>query len=224
MTHLTINTFVMGLVIVLCVNINSSAEASVLSNLQTLHKIAPNIPESVLESSLKAYYYGLAHSIQKKPTLLTIIDYSEPSSEKRMWVLDIKNNKLLYHTYVTHGVKSGEKYAVRFSNAANSHETSIGVYKTAGTYYGANGFSLRLIGLEKGFNDNAMKRAIVIHGANYASPEVVKRYHRLGRSWGCPTVGTAIAKPLIDTIKNGSLVVAYYPSNQWLQNSRFLNA
>lgn len=145
----------------------------------------------------------------KKKPLLTIIDYSKPSTKKRFYVIDLKQNKLLYRTYVSHGMKSGLLRADSFSNKVDSHKTSLGTFLTATTYHGGNGYSLKLNGLTRGKNDNALKRYIVVHGAKYASESFIKRNGYLGRSWGCPALPIAVAGKIIDTIKGGSVIFAY---------------
>lgn len=154
--------------------------------------------------------------------LLTVIDYSKPSTEPRLWVLDLARERVLFEERVAHGQGSGENYATRFSNLDGSHQTSLGLFRTADTYVGSNGYSLRLDGLEPGVNDRARDRAIVMHGAPYVSEGNVRAMGRLGRSHGCPALRPAIARKVIDTIKDGSLVFAYYPDRQWLNGSRFL--
>ncbi|OZS41644.1 peptidase [Photobacterium sanguinicancri] len=141
--------------------------------------------------------------------MLTIIDYSKPSTQKRFFVIDLKKNKLLYHTFVTHGVNSGGKVANRFSNVVNSKQTSLGTFLTDTTYQGGNGYSLKLDGLTKGINDNARRRYIVIHGADYANESFIKRNGYLGRSWGCPALPKALSKSIINTIKGGSVIYAH---------------
>nr|WP_232321920.1 murein L,D-transpeptidase catalytic domain family protein [Photobacterium jeanii] len=145
----------------------------------------------------------------KKKSILTIIDYSKPSTEKRFFVIDIKNSKLLYHTYVTHGVNSGGKMANRFSNVVNSKQTSLGTFLTDTTYYGGNGYSLKLDGLTKGINDNARRRYIVVHGADYATESFIRRNGYLGRSWGCPALPKKESRAIINTIKGGSVIYAH---------------
>jgi len=155
--------------------------------------------------------------------LLTVIDYSKPSTEPRLWVLDLARERVLFEERVAHGQGSGDNYATRFSNLDGSHQTSLGLFRTADTYVGSNGYSLRLDGLEPGVNDRARERAIVMHGAPYVSEGNIRTLGRLGRSHGCPALRPAIARQVIDTIKDGSLVFAYYPDRQWLDGSRFLN-
>ncbi len=155
--------------------------------------------------------------------LLTVIDYSKPSTEPRLWVLDLVRERVLFEERVAHGQGSGDNYATQFSNLDGSHQTSLGLFRTADTYVGTNGYSLRLDGLEPGVNDRARERAIVMHGAPYVSEGNIRTLGRLGRSHGCPALRPAVARKVIDTIKDGSLVFAYYPDRQWLSGSRFLN-
>jgi hypothetical protein len=158
----------------------------------------------------------------KNPGTLTVIDYSRPSSQRRLWVYDLKTRELLYEELVAHGQGSGANLATQFSNNDESHQTSLGLFVTADTYVGKNGYSLRLDGLDKGVNDRARDRAIVMHGAPYVSEAFVKTTGRLGRSWGCPAVSELVARKMIDTVKGGGLVFAYYPDSQWLKTSKFL--
>lgn len=155
--------------------------------------------------------------------ILTVIDYSLPSNEKRLWVFDLNAKKLLFNTYVSHGIKSGTLLTNYFSNKFNSKSSSIGVYTTEKTYYGRDGLSLRLDGLEIGFNDNASNRSVVMHGGWYVDENFIKKYGRPGRSWGCPALPIDQTKPIIQTIKDQSLFVVYYPSDQWFTKSKFLN-
>jgi hypothetical protein len=156
------------------------------------------------------------------PATLTIIDYSKPSKEQRLWVYDLRTRRLLYEELVAHGQGSGGDIATLFSNQPASHRTSLGLFVTADTYVGSNGYSLRLDGLESGFNDRARERAIVMHGAPYVDPGFVRAAGRLGRSWGCPALRPAVARELIDTIKGGGLIFAYYPDPDWLAGSKYL--
>ncbi|HVT58481.1 MAG TPA: murein L,D-transpeptidase catalytic domain family protein [Thermoanaerobaculia bacterium] len=162
-----------------------------------------------LTLALDAVQSARAQGASGRDDLLTLIDYSLPSTQPRLWVLDLEHGKVLYHELVAHGAGSGENYAVRFSNAMNSRQTSLGLFLTGDTYEGGNGYSLRLRGLDAGVNDLAAERSIVIHGAWYVSSEQAQRYGRLGRSWGCPALPPGIAHTLIDTIKRGSFVYAY---------------
>ena len=161
---------------------------------------------------------------QKKKPVLTLIDFTKPSTEKRLFVFDMKERKLLYSSVVAHGKNSGENYATSFSNAVGSYKSSLGFYLTGSTYRGKNGYSLLLDGLEKGINDRARERAIVVHGAAYADPSVIRAGGRLGRSFGCPAVPQKISRPLIDTIKGGSVMYIYAATPEYLAQSHILNA
>ena len=154
---------------------------------------------------------------------LAVIDYSLPSTEQRLWVFDLKRRKLLFHELVAHGRNSGENMATLFSNRNESHATSLGLFRTQESYRGQNGYSLRMEGLEPGFNDNAFDRAIVIHGAPYVSPVLARANGRIGRSLGCPAVRPAIAHRLIDSMKDGQLLFSYYPDQRWLKSSSYIN-
>ncbi|MGB5104006.1 MAG: murein L,D-transpeptidase catalytic domain family protein [Steroidobacteraceae bacterium] len=153
---------------------------------------------------------------------LAVIDYSLPSTTPRLWIFDVTRGRLLYQELVAHGRNTGERVAERFSNVEGSKMSSLGLFQTAETYYGSNGYSLRLHGLDRGFNDNALARAIVMHGAPYVSEAIAERMGRLGRSWGCPAVRKEVARTVIDTLKGGALLFAYYPDGKWLKESPLL--
>jgi hypothetical protein len=180
------------------------------------------IGPEVLRLALAASQCATASGTVRNPETLTIIDYSKASVEPRLWVLDLQSRTLLYAELVSHGQGSGENLATRFSNTPNSHQTSIGLYVTDQPYVGRNGYSLRLDGLDEGFNDRARERAIVMHGAPYVNASITKSLGRLGRSHGCPAVRAEVARELIDRVKGGSLVFAYYPDAEWLSGSKFL--
>jgi hypothetical protein len=154
--------------------------------------------------------------------IISIVDFSLPSTEKRLYVVDLKNYRVLYKTYVAHGRNSGTLMANSFSNSPSSYKSSLGFYKTLGTYNGKHGYSLRLEGLEKGINDNAYERAIVMHGADYVSPSYIPKLGFIGRSQGCPAVSTREATPIINTIKNGSCLFIYSPSESYQERSAVL--
>ena len=153
--------------------------------------------------------------------IVTLIDYSLPANQKRLWVFDLDAKKILFYTYVAHGLKSGKLESRFFSNRFDSKASSIGVFRTHKTYYGRHGLSLRLDGLERGFNDNADSRAIVMHGGWYVEEGFIQKYGRAGRSWGCPAVPKQITKDIINTIKDNSLLIVYYPNPTWFEKSRF---
>lgn len=158
----------------------------------------------------------------KNKDILTVIDFTLPSTEKRMYVIDLRHKKLLYHSIVSHGRNTGGLYAESFSNRHGSFQSSLGFYVTAETYQGGNGFSLRLDGLERGINDQARPRAVVIHGADYCSERVIKSTGRLGRSYGCPALPRELNGPIINTIKNGSVLYIYADNKDYLVSSGFL--
>lgn len=171
----------------------------------------------VLERALEAF--GCAGVSWRAP-LLTVIDYSLPSSARRLWVIDLRRAKVLFHELVAHGRGTGDLLAEHFSNASGSHQTSLGLYQTLSTYQGQHGHSLRLRGLEPGVNDRAEERAIVMHAAWYVSEDHVRRWGRLGRSQGCPALDPAVHREVIDTIEDGTALFAWYPDSSWLRSSR----
>jgi hypothetical protein len=181
-----------------------------------------SIDSNVLRLALSASQCAIASGAVKDPATLTIIDYSKASVDPRLWVLDLRTRALLYEELVSHGQGSGGNLATRFSNSPDSHQTSIGLYLTDQPYVGRNGYSLRLDGLDTGFNDRARERAIVMHGAPYVNASISKSLGRLGRSHGCPAVRDDVARELIDRVKGGSLIFAYYPDAEWLSTSKFL--
>lgn len=158
----------------------------------------------------------------KNKDIITLIDFTKPSTEERFYVLDLKQKKLLYSSVVSHGKNSGLNYATSFSNENGSYKSSLGFYVTENTYQGKNGYSLVLDGLEKGINDQAKKRAIVIHGATYSNPTVAMSSGRLGRSFGCPALPESLCKPIINAIKGGSLLYIYANDENYLAHSNIL--
>lgn len=178
----------------------------------------PRVIALALEAQRCATLGGAIGGVER----LAVIDYSRPSTEPRLWVFDLIGGELLYAEHVAHGKFSGENMTTAFSNAEGSLMSSLGLFSTAETYVGGNGYSLRMDGLEPGFNDRARERLIVMHGADYVDPEQALRQGRLGRSFGCPAVRDEVAQELIDTLKDGQLLFAYYPDSQWLEGSRFL--
>lgn len=180
-------------------------------------------PYDIFELALKGYNnLSSARDVVKKH-ILTVIDFSKPSNEKRLWVLNLDTQKVLFNDYVAHGRNSGDVFANTFSDKPNSYMSSIGFYLTDQTYQGKNGLSLRLDGLEEKYNQHARDRAIVMHGADYVSTDFIKKYGRLGRSFGCPSVSMEIYKDVIETICDGSLLFIYYPDKNYLQHSDILN-
>lgn len=161
---------------------------------------------------------------QRRRDILTLIDFSKPSTEPRLYVFDMKQRKILYTSVVAHGRNSGGNYATSFSNENGSYKSSLGFYLTESTYQGKNGYSLILNGLEKGVNDRARERAIVVHGAAYANPSVARNGGRLGRSLGCPAVPEKLSRPIIDAIKGGSVLYIYASVPEYLAQSAILGS
>lgn len=186
-----------------------------------LQRMAPDADPQVLALALESAQCAAASGSIAPPKRLAVIDYSRPSTERRLWVFDLASPRLLYSEYVAHGRASGENLATAFSNLDSSHQSSLGLFATGETYTGHNGLSLRMDGLEPGFNDRARDRAIVMHGAAYVDPAMAQRQGRLGRSFGCPAVRQAVAPAMIDALKDGQLVFAYYPDQRWLTQSKF---
>jgi hypothetical protein len=155
-------------------------------------------------------------------SIISIVDFTLSSAKKRLFVLDLKNYKVLFNTYVAHGRNSGAEYAEHFSNSFSSNKSSLGFFVTGETYNGEHGYSLHLEGEEKGFNDNAYRRAIVMHCANYVDENYIKSKGYIGRSLGCPAIPEDVYKPIIDEIKDGSCLFLYSPNNYYLSHSRFL--
>lgn len=185
---------------------------------------APALDPRVLLLALEAHQRAQEQGLLGDPATLTVIDYSRPSVDRRFWVFDLAARKLLFEERVAHGRNSGEMFATRFSNGETSLESSLGLFVTEDVYTGKHGMSLRLEGLEPGFNDHARERAIVIHGADYVSPAAVATMGFLGRSWGCPALAREVAPRVIERLRGGSAVFAYYPDAEWLARSRFLRA
>lgn len=182
-----------------------------------------DIPARPLHLALQAFECARALGLFAADSSLTLIDYSRPSTEPRLWVLDPLTGAVRFSELVAHGRASGENFARYFSNEEGSRQSSLGLFRTAETYQGRHGYSLRLDGLESGVNDRARARAIVMHGADYATPEFSARFGRLGRSWGCPALDPAVHREVIDTIRGGTAVFAYYPDETWLAESSYLH-
>lgn len=197
------------------------AVGAVPSLQQALIGAAPDLDPEVLRLALEARSCALAAGRVREGRRLGVIDYSRPSTEPRLWVFDLASGRLLHREHVAHGRNTGENYARRFSNAEASYQSSLGLFATAETYVGGNGYSLRMDGLEAGVNDRARDRAIVMHGAPYVDPGQALRQGRLGRSLGCPALRPAVAREVIDDLREGQLLFAYYPDQDWLRGSPF---
>jgi len=185
----------------------------------TFNKDVKGLSPEVLAMALDAVDCARARGISGREDLLTVIDYSLPSTEPRLWVLDLERGEVLFHELVAHGAGTGDNYATRFSNVKDSRQTSLGLFLTAGTYQGGNGYSMKLKGLDEGINDRAEERHIVMHGAWYVSPEQIRSQGRLGRSWGCPALSQEIAPTVIDTIKGGSFIFSYSGDENWIRTA-----
>lgn len=200
----------------------SAAEAAALTLYDSLQ-----LSELGLNRQAMIYAYEGQQKLEEQgvvvnPDILTVCDFSQPSDQKRMYIIDVKNYKVLMNTYVAHGRNSGLTYAERFSNRPESLQSSLGFYVTKGTYFGKHGLSLKLSGQEKGINDNAEARAVVVHGANYIGDQRLGSSY-MGRSFGCPAVPQRQASTVINLIKNGTALFIYHPSQQYLHGSTVLN-
>jgi len=182
------------------------------------------LSEQAFNYAMKGFNYLLQQGRLAKDNIISIVDFSLPSSRKRLYVIDLKNYRVLFNTYVAHGVNSGKEYASQFSNQSSSYKSSLGFYETLSTYNGQHGYSLKLDGLEKGINDNANSRAIVIHAAGYVDESLIRAQGFIGRSWGCPALPEKLHKPIIDIIRNGSCLFIYSNDNAYLKSSRIINA
>lgn len=183
----------------------------------------PELGYEVFQMALKGYFAMRKDSLLKNVQTLSIIDFRKSSKEKRLFVIDMNEHKMLFKSYVAHGLNSGDQFAKHFSNVPKSNQSSLGFFVTNETYMGKHGLSLRLDGMEKYINDKARQRAIVIHGANYVSEDFIRRRGRLGRSFGCPALPQKECKKIIETIKNRSCLFAFYPDQKYLSRSRILN-
>jgi hypothetical protein len=181
------------------------------------------IDPALFSLALEAASHAVTRGDAADPRTLTVIDFSRPSTQKRMWVFDLRSRALLFHEHVAHGRGSGANLPTSFSNVPESNQSSLGLFRTGEAYIGKHGLSLRLDGLERGINDRARERAIVIHGADYVNAATAQAQGRLGRSLGCPAVRPEIAASLINAVKEGGLLFAYYPEQSWLEGSSYLN-
>ncbi len=206
-------------------NSTLSEESISVDNFQNLYQDLQD-PELNVEGFKNAFtgFERIVHLDKRvNDRILTFIDYSKPSSEKRLFVIDLEHKKIIFKTYVAHGRNSGVNFAEAFSNNIHSYMSSLGFFITGTSYIGKHGYSLTLDGLEKGFNDNAKKRAIVMHPASYVSESYIEKYGRLGRSFGCPSIPVENHQFLIDLIKNKTCLFAYFPDSSYLEGSGYLN-
>ena len=165
-----------------------------------------------------------AGKLPENSNLISIVDFSLSSTQKRLWVIDLEKKVVIFNSLVAHGKNTGEEFAQKFSNTESSYQSSLGFYITESTYNGSNGYSLKLLGMDPGYNDAALQRAIVMHGADFVSEDFIKFQKRIGRSWGCPAVPRALAEPIIDTIKGQNCLFIYYPDQQYLSESAWLKS
>jgi hypothetical protein len=207
------------------ITVSCSADSGKPGNSSEIHNLWQEcglekiLPFDIFNDAMTGYHHT---DYRRKKNILTIIDFSKPSTDERFFVIDLDSRKLLFHCLVAHGKNSGDNFAESFSNENGSLKSSLGFYLTAETYTGTHGYTLCLDGLEKDINDNARSREIVIHGAEYVSQEFIAKYGRLGKSWGCPALPTQISKEVIDRISNGSCLFIYGKDVNYTKNSKFL--
>ena len=187
---------------------------------ERISRLAPDLDPGVLALALEARACALRNGEVGDDARLAVIDYSLPSTQKRLWVFDVAHDRVMFNEHVAHGSGTGDNLARRFSNEDGSHAASLGLFRTAETYQGGNGYSLRLDGLDAGFNDRARSRAIVMHGAWYVNPDLIRTQGRLGRSQGCPALREQVAKVVIDTLKQRQLLFSYADDAAFLQRGR----
>lgn len=192
------------------------------SRFNSLARVAPELDSEVLQHALAAMQCAVNNGATPARRL-AVIDYSQPSTERRLWLFDLDKRRLILRDFVAHGRRSGENYATEFSNTLGSYQSSLGLFRTAESYRGKHGYSLRMDGLEPGINDLARERAIVIHAADYVNPALVASQGRIGRSLGCPAVRPEIARMVIDQLKGGQFMFAWYPDQNWMRSSAYLN-
>ena len=183
-------------------------------------KLSPEVFNKAMHGYLNLQAAG---KLNDNKQILSVADFTKSSTENRLWIIDLKSKKVIYNTYVAHGQGSGEDFATSFSNTDGTHASSLGFYVTSDTYIGQHGNSLRLNGMDRGFNDAALNRGIVMHAADYVSKSNINGQGRLGRSWGCPAVAPELAQPIINTIKGGTCLFIYYPQPKYLKTAYWVN-
>jgi hypothetical protein len=207
---------------------STSLKTAFIEEADALYQQIEDLKESGLtkqafEYALRGYYYMLNHHWITKTNILSICDLSQSSRNKRLYIVDLDEKKVLMNTYVAHGRNSGGEFAKFFSNNPSSHKSSLGFYVTQGTYYGDNGLSLRIKGMDRGFNDRAGGRNIVVHGSEYVGPDFLSMNRFCGRSYGCPAVPLDESEEIIDLIKEGSCLFIYHPTKKYITRSKILN-
>ena len=205
----------------------SSAEPSIEAESNTLYEEMSlgqtGLARKAFDYAYKGYKHLLAMGVVTKQNIISVIDFSQSSRNKRLYVIDVESKEIVMNTFVAHGRNSGKEFASTFSNSMSSLKSSLGFYLTRGTYYGEHGLSLRIDGVEKGINNNAEKRGLVVHGAEYLGDGYLNGNPFSGRSWGCPAVPAQFSGQIINTIKDGSVMFIYHPSKQYLSKSPILN-
>lgn len=200
-----------------------SYSANIISGIYDSLKLnVTGLSRQAFQVAMEGFEYLVKAGKITNDKIISVIDFSQPSSKKRLFVIDLDAKIILFNTYVAHGVNSGKEFARSFSNTPQSNKSSLGFYETMDTYNGKNGYSLHLQGLEKGINDNADSRAIVMHGADYVSENLLQKQGYIGRSFGCPAVPEKLHRPIIDQIKNGTCLFIYSPSRQYFIHSRLM--
>lgn len=206
----------------MAIAIIDTAKTSQPDIFDSLHLGKLGLGRRAFDYAMVGHRYLESKEMLKNKRILSIVDFSLPSNKKRLFILDLKEYKLLFVTYVAHGKNSGVDFAFYFSNDPESNKSSVGFYTTLTTYSGVHGYSLRLDGFEKGFNDNAQQRDIVIHNADYVGENIIRSQGYLGRSLGCPTLAPEIYKKVIDKIKNGSCLFIYGNDSKYIMNSKVI--
>jgi hypothetical protein len=200
--------------VLLCATCALFVPAARASELEKLVGLAPGLSAAAIREALAAVDCAKSKGIATEADRLAIVDYTRPSVEPRLWVFDLEQKTVLFEEFVAHGRGSGLDVPTEFSNRSGSYKTSLGLFVTDETYEGGNGYSLRLRGLSGGLNDLAFSRKIVMHGASYVNPQKARKFGRLGRSLGCPAVRPQVARPIIDTLKEGQFLYAYGPGSE----------
>ena len=197
------------------------SEAVILYDSMSLEQ--SGLSEKAFEYAWRGYHNLLKKGLIRKKSVLSIVDFSQSSCSKRLYVIDVRHKKLLYRTYVAHGQNSGAEYADSFSNEKDSYKSSLGFYITQKTYYGRNGLSLKIEGLDSGYNDLAGKRNIVLHGSSYVSLKYMNNNGAIGTSLGCPAIPKIMSPRIIRAVKNGSCLFIYHPTPKYLMESTVIN-
>lgn len=200
-------------------NAVSSTEFFSTIDFSGINQLNPEVFEKAYKGFQKLKAAG---KLPQESQILSIVDFSLSSNTKRLWIIDLNSKKVLFNSLVAHGKNTGDEFATNFSNNRNSLQSSLGFYVTDDTYFGGNGYSLRLHGMDKGWNDAALERAVVMHGAKYVSEQFAAQHKRIGRSWGCPAVPSELAQQIIDTVKGKQCLFLYYPDQNYLSSSEWL--